>query len=549
MKNYYKLLLAFCFAIPLFAQYKIDQLEMTYGPDLPDDGQKIVKIIGESNQKIYALALKGKSDFYIKTFTSKEMKPISSNKIELPTLKDKEVDFEEVYMLDQRVYVIGSVYDSKAKKYMLIGNEVSEKGILSPKSQILFEAEVEKKSRKGNFYYKVSPNGNALLVMHTSLFLKEDAVKYEIKLFDENLSQLFTTTDKVVFDDKKKDYEFWVSDFEVNYKEDVFVVISEGYRDSKAKEKVEKFEIHSFLASNKYQKQVTNIDVKGKEIINCSMISTNKNTIKLVGFYASVRDNGRSNKELKGVYNATYHLETGKIENVHFNEFDLATKTKLIGERRAKKGKDVPPLYQITHIIEKNDGGLIVLSEYQMVYLSSSQGIGPIALSNVSYIKNEIIVNSFKPDGTLEWSQVVPKEQRVIVTTVSLVLATSFQNGSFGVGVAMAIPLSHLGSGPEYIGAIPMYENGVLQILINDNPKNKGITDIEKISNLGNHNNAMPVLFQFDSKGNMTRKDPDEVIKKELVIRPGIYCRMASDEYLIYASRKKVDKLGRMFLN
>ena len=53
----------------------------------------------------------------------------------------------------------------------------------------------------------------------------------------------------------------------------------------------------------------------------------------------------------------------------------------------------------------------------------------------------------------------------------------------------------------------------------------------------------------FDDKGNITRKDPEEVIKNELVIRPGIFYRKSENEYIIYASRKSKDKIGRMILN
>lgn len=112
----------------------------------------------------------------------------------------------------------------------------------------------------------------------------------------------------------------------------------------------------------------------------------------------------------------------------------------------------------------------------------------------------------------------------------------------------MSLPLGVLGKGPEYLGAIPIYKDGQLNILFNDNKKNKGITDIEEIKALGNYNNAVPTLFVFDDKGKITRKDPEEVIKNELVIRPGIFYRKNQKEYLIYASRKSQDKLGRFIL-
>lgn len=535
-------------SISLNAQNKIDKINMTYGEELPDDKQKIVKIIGEYNNKIYALGFKGKEEYFLKVFESSTMKIISSNPIVIPQISDREIDFEDVFLLNGKLYAIGSVYNKKEKIFNLVGSEISENGVISSKSVTLFNATVAKKSERGGFYFKQSQDEGALLIMHASKFPKEDAVKYDIKLFDENLTTLFSNEEKVTFDDSKKDFEFTISDFELNFQDDIFLVINESYRDSKKKEKVEKFQVHIFKRANGYKKEVVDINFKDKEIINCKMMSTNKNTLLIAGFYSSVRENGKANKELKGIYNATINLTNNVNENLKFNEFDYETKVKLIGERRAKKGKDVKPLYNITHIIEKNDGGLIVLSEYQLVYVGQSSGIGPLAFTPITYTKNEIIITCLKPDGSLDWSNVLPKEQSAAVTTLSLAFSFASGNGNFAVGGSMMIPLAQMGKGPEYLGAIPIYKNGVLNIIFNDNVKNKGITNIEEIKSLGNYNNAVPSLFIFDEKGSITRKDPEEVIKNELVLRPGIYYRKSDNELIIYSSRKKLDKLGRLVL-
>lgn len=532
----------------LTAQNKIEKVALNYGAELPDDRQKIVKIIGEANNKIYALAIKGKEDFMLKIFESATMKQISSKEIILPEMNDKDVDFEDVFLLNGKLYAIGSVYNRKEKIFNLVGSPLSEEGKLGKDGIVLFNAEVAKKSDRGGFYFKQSQDESTLLIMHTALFKKEDAVKYEVKLFDEDLKTIFSNTEKVVFDDKKKDFEFTIADFEVNNRDDVFLVINESYRDSKKKEKVERFEIHAFKSGNNHVKEIIDINLKDKEIINCTMMSTSKNVLQLVGFYSSVRESGRANKELKGVYNATVDLATNTNTNLKFNEFDYATKVKLLGERKAKKGRDVKPLYQITTIIEKEDGGLIVLSEYQMIILGQSSGIGPLAFTPITYVKNEIIVTSLKPDGSLEWSNVLPKEQQAAVTTMSLWLGTIGSSGNFSVGIAVGIPLVQMGKGPEYLGAIPIYKNGELNILINDNVKNKGVTDIEEIKGMGNYNNAIPSLFIFDKLGQISRKDPEEVIKNELVLRPGVFYRKNSKEYIVYSSRRKKDRLGRMIL-
>lgn len=531
------------------AQNKIDKINLSYGEELADDKQKIVKIIGESNDKIFALGL-NKEDYYIKIFDSKSMKLLSSNQIVIPSMNNKEVDFEDICLLNDKLYAIGSVYNKSDKTFNLIGAEISEKGILSKNTVSLFNSVVAKKSEKGEFYFKQFNNkGDTMLIMHTSLFPKEDAVQYEVKLFDDLLKPLFTNTEKVKFDDSKKDYEFTIADFELNFQDDVFLVINESYRDSKKKEQIEKFEIHAFKKANAYQKEIINVDIKGKEIINCSLAPTNKNTLQVVGFYSSVRSNGKANKELKGVYNASINLATNANDNLRFNEFDYATKVKLLGERRAKNGKDLKPLYNITNIIEKDNGGLIVLSEMQYVYVGKSSGIGPLAFTPVTYTKNEIIVTCLKPDGSMDWNNVVAKEQSASITTMSFNMGMAFSNGgSFSVGGSISIPLTQMGKGPEYLGAIPIYKNDKLNILFNDNAKNKGITDIEQIKSLGNYNNAIPTLFVFDDKGTITRKDPEEVVKNQLVIRPGVYHRKNDHEYIVYSSRKSQDKLGRMIL-
>jgi len=509
MKKQLLLFFAFLmFSSTSYSQYKIENIGISYGEEITEEKGKIIKIIGEANDKIYALGLKGKKDYFLKIFSSKEMKLLSNNPIVLPELADKEISFEEITLLNDRLYVIGSVYKRKDKIFNLVGIEFSEDGVLSNNMITMFESQVARSSDRGGFYFKQSPDENKLLVMHTALFEKEDAMKYEIKLFDDFLNVNFATEDKVSYDDSKKDYQFTISDFDVNSKNDVFLIVNEGYRDNKKKEKVEKFELHIFKNQNQYKKEVVNIDVKDKEIINCKMLSTNKNTLQIVGFYSSVRENGKANRELKGVYNATINLATNANENLKFNEFDYETKVKLLGERRAKKGKDVKPLYEIHSIIEKNDGGLIVVSEYRVVIVGQTQGFGPLGFTPITYITNEMIVTSLKPDGTLEWSNVVAKDQAAAVTVLSLGFFGTGGNGSFNVSAGISIPLTVMGKGPEYLSGIPIYKDGQLNIIFNDNKKNKGITDIEEIKSLGNYNNSVPTLFVFDDKGLITRKDP-----------------------------------------
>jgi hypothetical protein len=547
-KNTLILLLVLLYAT-INAQGQLGPITITHGKEIEEDKEKIVRIAGETNGKIYTLATKGKN-FYIKVFNSADMDLLSVNEIEMDDFIDKEPVFEEIAVLDDRVYMIGSVYDKKNKINNLLAVEISEDGKLTSNTKKLFSTEVTKNREKGAFYFKHSPNQDKLLIMHASLFDKEEVMQYEIKLINKDLDIVTSYLEKVSFEDRK-DLEFTISDFDLTFEEDIFLVINESYRDRKAKKNIEKFEVHAFKKRNGYLKEVINVDFTGKEVINCEMLMTANNTLNLVGFYSSVNKRGKANWKLKGVYSATINASSNEVTNLKFNVFDHATKVKLIGERRAKKNKDIPPYYSTHSLIEKEDGGLIFLAEYRQSIIGNSGGIGiggiGISFTPITFLTNEIIVTSLNADGSVEWANVLAKDQRASFTTMSIGMY-GFSNGSnFSVGVGIAIPIAVLGKGPEYLGAIPFYSNGELSVVFNDNKKNMGETDIEEIKSLGNYNKAIPTAFTFSKdNGDITRLDPEELREDQLILRPGVYFMKTNKEYIIYSSRKSEDKLGRI---
>lgn len=525
----------------------IGPISITHGQEIDADKEKIVRIAGEANGKIYTLATR-KKGYYIKVFKSEDMSLISTNEIEMKDFKDKEPEFEDIAVLDGKIFILGSVYDKKAKVANLLAVEISEDGKLTSNTKKLFSTQVTKNRERGAFYIKESPGADRLLILHAALFDKEEVIQYEIKLINNNLDIMAEHLEKVPFNDRKG-LEFDIADFDVNYNDDIFIVINESYRDKKTKTNNEKFQLHTFMSANGFQKEVIDIAFTDKEIINCEMLADDTGKVRLVGFYSSVRKNGKANKELKGVYASVVNVNSNSVDQLKFNEFDLDTKIKLIGERRAKKGKDVKPLYVTHSLVQKDDGGLILLSEYQLIILGRASGIGPLSFTPVTHINNEIIVTSINSDGSVEWSNVIAKKQKAAYTTLAIGFGAFAGNSNFTVGAGVNIPLAVLGKGPEYLSAMPIYEKGQLTVLFNDNTKNLGITDIEEIKWLGNYNKAVPAAIMFDDAGDMTRVDQNDVEKHQLVLRPRVFHRSSANEYIIYSSRKSEDKLGRMTID
>lgn len=325
-KNYVLLALLMLLTLTVSAQIQVGNFTITHGEELENDKQKIVRIAGEVDGKIYALANK-KDDYFIKLFKASDMSLISSNEIDLSSFKDKSIDFEEIALIGNKIYVFGSVYIKKQDISYLFGIEVLPTGKLANTQIKLFSTKVTKKSEQGAFYFKDSPTGDRLLVMHAALFEKESVIQYEIKLLDENLDVAMSHIEKVPYEDRK-DLEFTISDYDVSVYDDVFLVINESYRDRKTKTKIENFQVHAFKSKKGYAKEVIELKFENKEIINCEMMATKEGILHLVGFYSSVRDNGKANKELKGVYAAAIKIEGNQVERLNFNEFDYETKVK-----------------------------------------------------------------------------------------------------------------------------------------------------------------------------------------------------------------------------
>ena len=530
-----------------FSQIKVANLTIDHGTEIEDDSNKIVRIAGEIDGQIIALANK-KKDYFIKVFKSSDMSLISTNLIDLASFKNKNINFEEIELIGNRIYVFGSVFDKKAKESNLFGIEVLPNGKLANEQVRLFSTKVTNKKEKGAFYFKDSPTGDRLLIMHVALFDKEEVIQYEVKLLDDNLDEAMSHIEKVAFEDRK-DLEFTIADFDVSVKDDVFLVVNESYRDRKTKTNNEKFQVIAYKNSNDYKQEIIDIKFKDKEIINCEMLANKDGKLHLVGFYSSVRNNGKANKDLKGVYAAAIDATTNTLERLNFNEFDYDTKVKLIGERRAKKGKDVKPLYATHSLIEKEDGGLILLSEYQLIVQGKAAGIGPLALTPITFVNNEIIVTSLNAEGSVEWSNVIAKKQKAAYTTLSLGFFGFASQGNVTVSAGVSVPLTVMGKGPEYLSAMPIYNNEELTVIFNDNIKNKGVTDIEDIKALGNYNKAVLAGVTFNADGSIKRLDQENVEKEQLVLRPRVYFRKSPTEYIIYSSRKSKDKLGRMTIN
>ncbi|WP_299149796.1 hypothetical protein [uncultured Dokdonia sp.] len=529
----------------LMAQLNVGSVQLDFGEDISETEGNIVNIAGVKNGLIHTLSKKGKK-FYLQTFDTDSKKNVASKLLKLEKIRDNKAYVEDVVVIQDKAYVMATYYSKKDKTYNFAALEILD-GLELGAPRIILSSQVDSRSKKGVFLFEMSYDEINYMVTHVYINDKKELLRYEFSLVDANMSIVKEDVNTVSFEDRK-DLFFDFADFGVNENGDAFIVYTESYRDRKAKTTKNNITLQTYYRNKNYELIETKIPLNGKRVVNCDLIYT-ENKLQLVGFYSKLRKSGRSEYKIEGIFDIAVNTTNNAIDKKVFNDFTVETKSKLIGERRAKKGKNLKPFYRNTDLIEREGGGVIVLSEYFFKTIGRSSGIGiagvGISATPVIYDTNEIIVTALNADGTLAWSNVIPKEQKAAISVISVGLVGGASNGSFSISAGVMFPVASMGDGPEYLSSMPFYKDNKLTVIVNDDPKNIGITKMDDVKKVRNINKMIPVAFEFDdATGTMTRIDPEEFEKRQIVVRPGVVYPISENETIIYGSNKSETKLG-----
>ncbi len=94
----------------------------------------IIKDIGEIDDKLYTLCLKGRSDYFLKVIDINQKKLLLTIPIVVSQKNGEEVEFEDIVIIQNKLYVLENVFSEKTKINALVGVELSKE---SPFTKII----------------------------------------------------------------------------------------------------------------------------------------------------------------------------------------------------------------------------------------------------------------------------------------------------------------------------------------------------------------------------------------------------------------------------
>jgi hypothetical protein len=173
-------------------------------------------------------------------------------------------------------------------------------------------------------------------------------------------------------------------------------------------------------------------------------------------------------------------------------------------------------IYNSSEIVSKDDGGIILISESQFIYTNGLYDIGSIVIFNHS------------KDGDLVWTQKIPKAQHYAIK-------------------AMFKPIEVARKSSEYISYFPAIQNEKLNIYINDNSKNIGISqqamlksNKTPICNLMRMKKTMPVCFSINlSTGDVQKAEMLPRMKEKIYFKPTLSYQEHNNGDVIFFDQAK----------
>ncbi len=527
MKSYQKYLMFVLFLS--FGIKGISGIKVEWSEDIPRDNF-VIDIMGEDENGIFTLSNK-KKDYFINNFNSKSLSQKYSKLIELSKQGSVKIALEEVFFMKNNVIAFASGFDKAASQSITYAIKYNKKtGNTEGKVIAVSKVDVEKKRRSGNFGFKLSENGEFLLIHHYAKLKKSDKQKLSLTIFDADLEKVKEIKDEFPFENNRAVYDF--TGFTIDSEGNIFYFKSSGgFRT------VSKIDLISHLFDDDYEERALPIEIEQADNSRFSGVSgltlmANGEYVYLGGYYFSLEKGVFKTTGINGTFYSKIDIASNEVVNQTISEFDNEIIAATLSEKKAAKGKQIPAFYRIKDMILAENGELIIVSEYFTVVTSETQQV------NITvYTYGNLIVSKISNEGEILWNKGIPKQQ--VYKDVQPKVGGSTGLLSFGATLSLSkdktIYYSYLiGVGDEN-----------LYIVFNDNEKNFSL-DATKIKKLTSPKKGVPAVVKITDDGEMIRKPGYEVLSEDVILRPKISRQVAEDEILVYGSKKKSEKIGRL---
>lgn len=521
------LFLASIFTLPTLSAQEVN---IEWG-DRVELKEKVFEVLGENSNGIYTVGGKGKK-FFLENFDSKTYAKKFSKELIIKQEDGLKTELAKMLILDENLIMLTYALDKDAKATRVYGYLLDKQGKPTSKRIDILTSYFEKKSRAGYQDIRVSRDRSKLLVCNSTYTKKgEEAYNIDLTLYSSNLEPIKETSTKVNI---TEDTDIEISNFFVENDGSFFMAVSELDR-IKGDWVTKRFWVYSYMPFNGFEGQKLPVDLDNKTATSIALTSDLDGNLIGAGFYGEQFKTGLGRRDgLAGSYFIKIDPKENEILTSSIEEFPTQFTAKVLKEKKAAKGKLIPNFFTPLEIISKGDGGAVMVAEYYHVFLTNNN-------RTTTYQHGPLAIVDIDPEGNINWVRSLPKNQIFSKTDPAIGLGGFF--GGFSLSFTYSFSIYE--SQTVYHSALFGVNKDKLIVLYNDHPKNQEIEHFRDTKALKGYLGSVPVVVEIDADGNM-EKSLLEGGKAEVVLRPGVSLQVKSGETLLYGTRKRHEKMGRL---
>ncbi len=423
-----------------FSQSDNIPAKINWGSEQGEISKSFISKVIPAGEFFYAIRRKTKSGMisgskkvYIEKYNSK-MKLVKSQEIALK-YKNKALDFEDMVILNQNLFLLTS-FNNKAKKKNYLFSQMINMRSLTASKKLTKIGEIETLgiNRKGSFGIHISRDSSKVLIFNDLPYKKGKPERFSLKIYSDGFEPLWNRDINLPYNDDK----FSVEEYRIDNEGNVYllgVIYQDRSRSRRQGKPNYQYTILAYTESGEELQQYK-IGFQDKFITDLTFRVANDGNLVCSGFYSSI-----GNYSIKGTYFFRLNPITKEVYNRNLKEFDFDFLTEFMSERRKKKAKKAEEQgntrkqaelfsYSLDNLVLRNDGGALLIAEQyfvQRVEESNYYGSRPGFYSpsgrfynNSRYIEknhynyNDIIIVNIQPNGEIEWTARIPKRQETV---------------------------------------------------------------------------------------------------------------------------------------
>jgi hypothetical protein len=532
MKN---LAILFVFVLTIFSHVLHAQdIELRWG--LPVKKSRIASptdVLGKDETGFYIIKADG--DISLEKF-DKNMNFLWTKKIYIYLTKKDKTVFENIILINNKIIVFTSFYDSKADTKKLFATHISKDGVIDSK---LYEVNsFEKLESKRSVVYDVTISEKTNSILIFSNFREKDKEKeqFHYKVIDENFIQKSQAFIELPYTGANTT----IIDYIIDNAGNIHLIYSVNLKREEVgnKSNDDKIDFNYYIMSyypatkeyKEYDMRVGDYVITGISII----IDEESRYMYVPGFYSDKNVNA-----LKGTLISKIDLLNKKVIYAKQKDFDPAflavvyakplddddDKKKAEEPKEKKKAKGKEQLYDydiIDLFVNENEEVILVSEQYyvQVVTYTTTTSTGMTSTRTTYYYHyNNVMVTKFGSSGEREWCSNIPKYQ---VTT---------NDGGFFSSIGV---FAH---------------NDVVYIIYNDNPLN-GTVIASKQYRTKSPQKSQLAMVSINSTGELKKRvlmpAPDS--GKGIGTRPKFSTQISDNEVILIGYLSSYYKLGKIEL-